>query len=102
MKVGNCLNRISSSLKSKDKVLIFIVVIVISVFIDSQIGIIADFIPEYLSSIPGILLFVGLIVFMILSAFYIINHVKSIENPFSEYVHAGIDGNTLFIKKTSK
>ena len=80
MKVGNCLNWISSSLKSKYKVLIFIAVIVISVFIDSQIGIIADFIPEYLSSIPGILLFVGLIVFMILSAFYIINHVKSIEN----------------------
>ena len=78
MKVGNCLNRISSSLKSKDKVLIFIVVIVISVLIDSQIGIVADFIPEYISTFQGIILFVGLTMFLILSSFYIINHVKSI------------------------
>ena len=89
MKVGNWLDRLSSSLKSKNNfVPIIIVAMVVSILIDSQIGIIADFIPEYLSSTAGVLLFVSLIVFLVLSSFFMIYHVKRIEDlTVGKYAH---------------
>ncbi len=81
MKIGIWLDRLSSSLKSKDNsILVIIVSIVITILIDSQIAIIADFIPEHLSSTAGIILFAGLIVFLILSSFFMIYSVKRIES----------------------
>lgn len=81
MEIGNCFDRIKFSLKSKNKLIpIFFVSMVISVLVDSQIGIIADFIPEYLSSPFGISLFFGLTVFSILSSFFMVNYVKRINN----------------------
>ena len=80
MKIGNWLDRISSSLKSKNNfVPIIIVVMVVSILVDSQLGIIADFIPEYLSSPAGLALFVSLTMFSILSSFFLINNVKRIK-----------------------
>jgi len=47
MKIGNWLDRLSS-LKSKiNSVPIIIVTMIVSVLVDSQLGIIADFFPEY-------------------------------------------------------
>ena len=68
MKVRSWFEGLSSSPKSKNKVLIIIAAMIISVLIDSQIGIISDFIPDYISSLPGILLYVGLTIFLILSS----------------------------------
>ena len=61
---------------------------VISILIDSQIGYIADFIPEYLSSTAGVMLFVSLIVFLVLSSFFMIYYVKRIEDlAVAKYIH---------------
>jgi hypothetical protein len=81
MKIGNWLDRISSSLESKNNsVPIIILVMVVSVLVDSQLGIIADFIPEYLSSPTGLALFVSLTMFAIFSSFFLINNVKRINS----------------------
>jgi hypothetical protein len=89
MKIGNCFDRITSSLKSKNNLtLIVFVAMVISVLVDSQIGIIADFIPEYLSSPFGVSLFVGLTTFSILSSFFMINYIKHINSlTAGKYAH---------------
>ena len=89
MKIGNWLDRLPSSLKSKNiSVPIIILVMVVSVLIDSQLGIIADFIPEYLSSTAGILLFVSLIVILILSSFFMIYYVKRVGDlTVARYIH---------------
>ena len=92
---------ISSSVKPKNnKILIVFILMGISVIIDSQIGIIADFIPEYISSLPGILLYVGLTIFLILSSFYIIYHVKSFEKLTKvKYIHFNLVYNIIFISQ---
>ena len=89
MKIGNWLDRISSSLESKNNfVPIIIMAMVVSVLVDSQLGIIADFIPEYLSSPAGLSLFVSLTVFSIFSSFSLINNVKRINSlTVGKYAH---------------
>lgn len=100
MKLGNWFEGISSSPKSKNKVVIIIVAMIISVLIDSQIGIIADFIPDYISSLPGILLYVGLTIFLILSSFYIIYHVKIVEGlTEAKYIHSKLIGYIIIISQ---
>ena len=70
----------SSSLKPQDnRFLIFFVAIVITVLVDSQIGIISDFISDYVSSLLGIFLFIGLASFSIFSSFFLIKYVKRIN-----------------------
>jgi len=89
MKTGNWMNGISSSLKAKNNpVPIIIMAVVVSVLIDSQLGIIADFISGYLSSPTGLALFVSLTVFSILSSFFLINNVKRINSlTVGKYAH---------------
>jgi hypothetical protein len=87
--IRNNKDDISSSLKPKSKLfLIFFVALVITILVDSQIGIISDFISEYLSSPLGVSLFVSLTVFSILSSFFIINYVRR-TNSLTEgkYAH---------------
>src|SRR4029078_10679130 len=89
MKIGNWFDRLSSSLQSKNSYFpIIIVIMVVSVLVDSQLGIIADFIPEYLSSPTGLALFVSLTVFSIFSSYYLINNVKHINSlTVGRYAH---------------
>ena len=88
MNIRNNEDDISSSLKPKSKLfLIFFVAIVITILVDSQIGIISDFISEYVSSPLGVSLFVGLTVFSILSSFFIINYVRR-TNSLTERKYA--------------
>ena len=88
MKIGNWLDRISSLKSKNNSVPIIIVVMVVSVLVDSQIGIIADFIPEYLSSPTGLTLFVSLTLFSILSSFFLIYYVKRIEDlTVAKYIY---------------
>jgi len=73
---------------------------VISVIIDSQIGIISDFIPEYISSLPGVLLYVGLTAFLILSSIFFIYHVKNTEKMAKvKYIHFNLVFNIIFISQ---
>ena len=101
MNIGDYGDSISSSVKPKNnRTLIVFIFMGISVIIDSQIGIIADFIPEYISSLPGILLYVGLTVFLILSSFYIIYHVKSFEKITKvKYINFKLVFNIIFISQ---
>ena len=81
MNIRNNEDSMSSCLKPKDnRFLIFFIALVITVLVDSQIGIISDFISEYVSSTLGIFLFVVLTVFSIFSSFFLINHVRRIHS----------------------
>ena len=53
------------------KLLIFMVVVIITILIDSEAGLIADFIPEQLSSRVGVAAFIGIaIIFAISQVLY--------------------------------
>jgi hypothetical protein len=52
------------------------VVVIISVMIDSEIGVVADFIPKQLSSNVGIAAFIGLSVIFAVSQYFILAYVK--------------------------
>lgn len=101
MNIRDYWDSLSSSVRPKNnRILIVFIFMGISVIIDSQIGIIADFIPEYVSSLPGILLYVGLTVFLILSSFYIIYHVKSFEKITKvKFIHFKLVFNIVFISQ---
>ena len=80
MPVGNFFQRVSSTLNSNyNKLFLVIIATIICVLIDSQLGIIADFIPEYLSSSGGIALFLGLIIVFILVSFFMLKYIKNIN-----------------------
>ena len=89
MNFRNYVDGISSSLKSKNNgFLIVFIAIVITVLVDSQIGLVADFIPEYLTSSFGISLFIGLTVFSIFSSFFMINYARRINSlTAGKYAH---------------
>ena len=101
MKIGNWFDRILSSLKSKNNLVpIIIVIMVVSVLVDSQLGVIADFIPEYLSSPTGLVLFVSLIVFSILSSFFMINYIRRVNSlTEGKYAHFKVIYYLVFISQ---
>ncbi len=92
-------DRLISSLKSKNnRILIVFVAMVIAIMIDSQVGIVADFIAENIYSLPGILLYVSLTIFLILSSFYFIYLIKSIEKLMEvKYIHFKLVFNIIFV-----
>ena len=89
MDFRNYVDDVSSSVKPKNNgFLIVFIATVITVLVDSQIGLIADFIPEYLTSSFGISLFVGLTIFSIFSSFFMINYVRHINSlTAGKYAH---------------
>ena len=101
MNIKNYVDGVSSSVKPKNnRILIVFIFMIISVIIDSQIGIVSDFIPEYVSSLPGILLYVGLTIFLILSSVFIIYHVKNIEKLTKvKYIHFKLVFFIIFISQ---
>lgn len=101
MNTNNQVDGISSSVKPKNnQIVIIFTFMVISVIIDSQIGIISDFIPEYISSMPGILLYAGLTTFLILSPFYIFYQVKGFEKLTKvKYIHFKMVFNIIIISQ---
>jgi hypothetical protein len=92
-------DRLISSVTSKtNRVLLVFVAMVIAIMIDSQVGIVADFIAEDISSWPGILLYISLTIFLILSSFYFIYHIKSIEKLMEvKYIHFKLVFNIIFV-----
>ena len=80
MPVGDFFQKVSSILNSNNnKLFLVIIATIICVLIDSQLGIIADFIPEYLSSPRGIALFLGLIIVFIIASYLILKYIKNIN-----------------------
>ena len=64
-----------SSFEGK-KLLFIMSIVVVTLTVDSQIGIIADFIPEQLASNVGIFLFIGVWTIFAVTQYYILSYVK--------------------------
>jgi uncharacterized protein (DUF39 family) len=52
------------------------VVVIITILIDSEAGLIADFIPEQLSSSVGVAAFIGIAIIFAISQYFILAYVK--------------------------
>lgn len=65
---------------SKFPIVIFIlmIIVIITVMIDSGLGIVADFIPEQISSIWGIGVFLGIAIIFVVSHYFIL-YLKQIN-----------------------
>ena len=61
------------------KFLILMIVVIITIMIDSEIGIVADFIPNQLSSIWGVGVFLGIAIIFVLSQYFILSYLKEIK-----------------------
>jgi hypothetical protein len=60
------------------KLLVLFAVVVATILIDSEVGVVSDFIPEKISSSAGISLFVCIAVIFAISGFFILSYVKQI------------------------
>jgi hypothetical protein len=60
------------------KLLVLFAVVVATILIDSEVGVVSDFIPEKISSSAGISLFVCTVVIFAISGFFILSYVKQI------------------------
>jgi hypothetical protein len=58
------------------KLLILMVVVIITILIDSEIGYIADFIPEQLSSSTGLAAFIGIAIVFGVTRYFILSYIK--------------------------
>jgi hypothetical protein len=61
------------------KLLIIMTIIVVTLTVDSQIGIIADMIPEQLASSAGTTTFVAIWVIFVVTQYYILGYIKKIN-----------------------
>lgn len=69
------------------KFLILIIIVIITIIIDSQIGYVADFIPNQLSSIWGIGVFLGVAIIFVLSQYFILSYLKEIKKENKTRLH---------------
>src|SRR5688572_13388511 len=69
------------------KFLILMIIVNITVMIDSQIGYVADFIPNQLSSIWGIGVFLGLVVIFTISQYFILSFLKELKKENKNRVY---------------
>ena len=60
------------------KLLVLFAVVVATILIDSEVGVVSDFIPKKISSSAGISLFVCIAVIFSISGFFILSYVKQI------------------------
>jgi hypothetical protein len=58
------------------KLLILMVVVIINILIDSEIGYIADFISEQLSSSTGLAGFIGIAIVFAVTQYFILSYIK--------------------------
>ncbi|HSF51700.1 MAG TPA: hypothetical protein VLA74_13150 [Nitrososphaeraceae archaeon] len=61
------------------KFLILMIIVIITIMIDSEIGIVADFIPHQLTSIWGIGGFLGIAILFVVSQYFILSYIKQIN-----------------------
>ena len=67
------------------------IIVIITVMIDSEIGIVADFIPEQISSIWGIGVFLGIAIIFVVSQYFILSYLKQINKENKTRIrHLGI------------
>jgi hypothetical protein len=59
-----------------EKLLIVMGFVIIAILIDSEIGVIADFIPEQISSSAGLAIFIGIAIIFAVTQYFILSYVK--------------------------
>ncbi len=69
------------------KFLILIIIVIITIMIDSEIGIVADFIPNQFSSSWGISVFLGITIIFVVSQYFILSYLKQINKENKIRVH---------------
>ncbi len=74
---ANVVGALPSSMISEKKLLILISILVVTFVVDSQIGYIADFIPERLVTNEGIALFIGISIVFAIGGILILQYVKT-------------------------
>jgi hypothetical protein len=82
------------------KLLILMVVVITAITIDSQIGYIADFIPEKVSSDSGVATFIIMAVIFAVTQYFILGYVKQTSkdnSPRAKALHLGITHSTVSI-----
>jgi hypothetical protein len=77
---GNVVSAFSASRIDEKKLLILMSILVVTFMVDSQIGYIADFIPERLATNEGIALFIGIAVVFAIGGILILQYVKTKES----------------------
>jgi len=61
------------------KLLVLFAVVIATILIDSEVGVVSDFIPEKISSSAGISLFVCIAIIFAICGFFILSYVKQIS-----------------------
>jgi len=85
--VGNVLLQTASTLDNRTLLILFVVVTAV-ILIDYEFGLIADFIPEIISSNNGILLFVSTAVIFAITSLIILAYVRKIgEKSAAKVLH---------------
>ncbi|MGA7541458.1 MAG: hypothetical protein WBW34_00185, partial [Nitrososphaeraceae archaeon] len=73
------------------KLLILMVVVIITILVDSEIGIIADFIPEQLASRLGVAAFIAIAIIFAITQYFILTYIKqSNRENRAKALHLGI------------
>jgi hypothetical protein len=73
------------------KLLILMVVVVITILVDSEIGVIADFIPEQLASRLGVAAFIAIAIIFAITQYFILTYIKqSNKENRAKALHLGI------------
>lgn len=60
------------------KLLVLFGIVVSTILIDSEVGVVSDFIAEIISSNAGILLFIGSAIIFAITGFFILSHIRQI------------------------
>ena len=68
-----------SRFDSDKKLFMFMLVVIVVITVDSQIGIVADFIPEQISSRSGVSIFIVIAVIFAVTQYLILNCVKQLN-----------------------
>jgi hypothetical protein len=63
-----------------ENLLILMGVVIITILVDSEIGVIADFIPEQLSSSVGLATFIGIAIIFAVTQHFILSYIKQSNN----------------------
>jgi hypothetical protein len=76
---------------NSNKFFVLMLVVTITTIVDSEIGVVADFIPSQLSSSAGVTAFVGIAIIFALGQYFILAYIKQTnENSRAEVLHLRI------------
>jgi hypothetical protein len=70
------------------RLFVLMVVVTFTTIVDSEIGVVADFIPTQLSSSTGVALFIGIVIIFAIGQYFILAYIKQIdENTSARVLH---------------